>query len=253
MALYLSAMDRAWAINARTGEQIWSYFFKTRGTAITSTATRAWACMEAGFYFVTPDACLVSLDAKTGKERWYKQLGPAEMDYYGSTAPLVVGNHVFAGVGGDALDLQGFLEARDAETGDVQWKWYSTPQNPGDPGYDSWPDEYSPQRKHGGGGPWQPLTYDPDLNLVYVTTGNPNPVGCRPRAAKVTTCLRVRLWLSTPTRAEMAWYYQTSPHDAHDFDSTEAPVLFDGTWQGTNRESFWRRRRGTAISLCWTA
>ncbi len=210
--MYLSAMDRAWAINARTGEQIWSYFFKTRG-GHHFNGNKGMGMYGGWLYFVTPDACLVSLDAKTGKERWYKQLGPVEMDYYGSTAPLVVGNHVFAGVGGDALDIQGFLEARDPETGEVQWKWYTTPQNPGDPGYDSWPDEYS--RKHGGGGPWQPLTYDPDLNLVYVTTGNPNPVGATQsrKGDNLFTCSIVALNADT---GKMAWYYQTSPHDAHD-------------------------------------
>ena len=230
--MYISAMDRAWAINARTGEQLWSYFFKTRG-GHHFNGNKGMGMYGGWLYFVTPDAYLVSLDAKTGKERWYKQLAPVEMDYYGSTAPLVVGNHVYTGVGGDALDIQGFLEARDPETGDVQWKWYSTPQNPGDPGYDSWPDDYS--RKHGGGGPWQPLTYDPALNLIYVTTGNPNPVGATQsrKGDNLYTCSIVALNADT---GKMAWYYQTSPHDAHDWDSTEVPVLFDGTWQGKPRK-----------------
>ena len=162
-------------------------------------------------YFETPECYLVSLDATTGKERWYKQLAPVEEDYFCSTAPLVVGNHVYAGIGGDARDIQGWLDSLDPETGDVQWRWYTTPQNPGDPGYDTWPDDYS--RKHGGGGPWQPLTYDPELNLIYVTTGNPNPVGAtqsRP-GDNLFTCSIVALNADT---GKMAWYYQTSPHDS---------------------------------------
>ena len=184
-------------------------------------------------YFETPDCALVSLDAKTGKERWYKQLAPVEEDYFCSSAPLVVGNHVMAGMGGDARDIQGKLEAHDPETGDVQWTWYTTPQNPGDPGYDTWPDDYS--RKHGGAGPWQPLTYDPDLNLIYVSTGNPNPVGATQsrKGDNLFTCSIVAL---NPDTGKMAWYYQTSPHDAHDWDSTEAPVLFDAPWQGKPRK-----------------
>jgi alcohol dehydrogenase (cytochrome c) len=230
--MYISAMDRAWAINARTGELIWSYFFKTRG-GHHYNGNKGMGMYGSWLYFVTPDAYLVSLEAKTGKERWYKQIAPVEMDYYGSTAPLVVGNHVYVGVGGDALDLQGFLEARDPETGEVQWKWYTTPQNPGDPGYDTWPDDYS--RKHGDGNPWQPLTYDPALNLIYVTTGNPNPVGATQsrKGDNLFTCSIVALNADT---GKMAWYYQTSPHDSHDWDSTEVPVLFDGTWQGKPRK-----------------
>ena len=230
--MYISAMDRAWAINARTGEQKWSYYFKTRG-GHHNNGSRGMGMYGRWLYFETPDCFVVSLDAATGKERWFKEMAPIEEDYFCSAAPLVVGNHVYTGVAGDARDNRGWLDARDPETGEVQWRWYTTPQNPGDPGYDSWPDEYS--RKHGGGGPWQPLTYDPELNLVYVTTGNPNPVGAtqsRP-GDNLYTCSLVALNADT---GKMVWYYQTSPHDSHDWDSTQVPVLFDGTWQGTLRK-----------------
>ena len=229
--LYFSAMDRAWAVNARTGQQKWSYFFRTRG-GHHNNGSKGIGMYGGWLFFETPDCYLVSLDAKTGKERWYKEIAPVEKDYFCSNAPLVVGNHVYTGAGGDALDLQGYLEARDPESGDVQWRWNSTPQNPGDPGYDSWPDEYS--RKHGGGGPWQPLTYDPDLNLIYVTTANPNPVGATQsrKGDNLFTCSLVALNADT---GKMVWYYQTSPHDAHDWDSTQVPVLFDATWEGKPR------------------
>ena len=230
--LYFSAMDRAWAVNARTGQQKWSYFFRTRG-GHHNNGSKGIGMYGGWLFFETPDCYLVSLDAKTGKERWYKEIAPVEKDYFCSNAPLVVGNHVYTGAGGDALDLQGYLEARDPESGDVQWRWNSTPQNPGDPGYDSWPDEYS--RKHGGGGPWQPLTYDPDLNLIYVTTANPNPVGATQsrKGDNLFTCSLVALNADT---GKMVWYYQTSPHDAHDWDSTQVPVLFDATWEGKPRK-----------------
>ncbi len=230
--MYISAMDRAWAINARTGEQKWSYFFKTRG-GHHNNGSKGMAMYGRWLFFETPDCYLVSLDAATGKERWYKQLAPVEEDYFCSAAPLVVGNHVYAGIAGDARDNQGWLDSRDPETGEVQWRWYTTPQNPGDPGYDSWPDEYS--SKHGGGGTWQPLTYDPELNLIYVTTGNPNPVGAtqsRP-GDNLFTCSLVALNADT---GKLVWYYQTSPHDSHDWDSTQVPVLFDGTWEGKPRK-----------------
>jgi alcohol dehydrogenase (cytochrome c) len=230
--LYFSAMDRAWAINARTGEQKWSYFFRTRG-GHHNNGSKGMGMYAGWLFFETPDCYLVSLDAKTGKERWFKELAPVEKDYFCSTAPLVVGSHVYAGVAGDAIDNQGWLDARDPETGDVQWRWFTTPQNPGDAGYDSWPDDYS--RKHGGGGPWQPLTYDPELNLIYVATGNPNPVGATQsrKGDNLFTCSIVALNADT---GKLVWYYQTSPHDAHDWDSTQVPVLFDATWEGKPRK-----------------
>jgi alcohol dehydrogenase (cytochrome c) len=230
--LYISVTDRAWAVNVRTGEVLWSYFYKSRG-GHHMNASKGMSMYGGWLYFETPDCALVSLDAKTGKERWYKQLAPVEEDYFCSSAPLVVGNHVMAGMGGDARDIQGKLEAHDPETGDVQWTWYTTPQNPGDPGYDTWPDDYS--RKHGGAGPWQPLTYDPELNLIYVSTGNPNPVGATQsrKGDNLFTCSIVAL---NPDTGKMSWYYQTSPHDAHDWDSTEAPVLFDAPWAGKPRK-----------------
>src|SRR4029077_4365325 len=94
--------------------------------------------------------------------------------YYGSAAPVVIGHHVIAGVSGDDLDTSGYLEARDPETGALQWRWYGVPQKMGDPGSETWPNAAA--MVHGGAMTWQPVTYDPDLNLIYVTTGNPHPV-----------------------------------------------------------------------------
>ena len=87
-----------------------------------------------------------------------------------STAPLIVKNHVIVGVSGDDLDIPGYLEARDPETGDLQWRWYTYPE-PGTPEAKTWPNEEA--MKHGGGMTWGSSTYDPELNLLYLGTGNP--------------------------------------------------------------------------------
>ena len=125
-------------------------------------------------FFETPDCYLVSLDAATGKERWHKEIADVRQQYFCTPAPIIIGNHVIVGIGGDSLDVQGFLESRDPKPASVQWRWYTTPQKMGDAGSDTWPDEYS--MTHGGGMTWLPPTYDPELNLLYVPTGNPNPV-----------------------------------------------------------------------------
>ena len=90
-------------------------------------------------YFETPDCNLIAINAKDGKERWRKTIADVKVEYFCTMAPLVVGNKVIVGVGGDSLDNPGFLEARDPETGEVQWRWYTEPQ-PGEPGSETWPD-----------------------------------------------------------------------------------------------------------------
>src|SRR6202048_4826205 len=88
---------------------------------------------------------------------------------------------------------------------------------------------------HGGGMTWLPPTYDPDLNLLYVTTGNPNPVFA-PRSRpgdNLYTCAMVAL---NPDTGKMVWYFQTSPHDTHDWDSAQTPVLVDAEFNGRMRK-----------------
>jgi alcohol dehydrogenase (cytochrome c) len=229
--LYATMPDHAWAIDARTGRQIWHYFWKSEGGH--HDGERGFGMYGNWLFMETADNFVVSLDAATGKERWHKQIADVKLGYFSTNSPLIIGNHVIIGTGGDNLDVQGFLESRDPETGDLQWKWYTTPQKPGDAGYDTWPDDYS--RTHGGGMTWQPPTYDPDLNLVYVGTGNPNPVGAGQsrKGDDLFTCSVVAL---NPDTGKMVWYFQSSPHDTHDWDSTQVPVLFDGTWNGQPRK-----------------
>ena len=102
----------------------------------------------------------------------------------------MVGNHIIVGVGGDSLDVPGYLEARDPETGAVQWHWNTEPK-PGEPGSETWPNKEA--MTHGGGMTWIPGTYDPELNLLYWGTGNPNPVHAA-RAARATISGPARWW-----------------------------------------------------------
>ena len=170
--MYLTVPDHVWAIDARTGREIWHHAGQSR--AASTSATAASRCWATGSIYETPDCHLVSLNIKDGIERWHKQICDLDQFYYGSVAPVMVKNHVIAGVSGDDLDVPGYLEAHDPETGEMQWRWYAVPQKKGEPGSETWPNEEAMQ--HGGGMTWQPVTYDPELNLIYVTTGNPQPV-----------------------------------------------------------------------------
>ena len=229
--LYFATPDNAWAVDARSGRELWHYFWKTTGGI--HIGNRGVGMYGNWLYFETPDNYLVSLEAATGKERWHVHLADVKQEYFSTPAPMIIGDHVIVGVGGDSLDVPGFLEARDPETGTVQWKWWSEPLKKGDPGSETWPDLDS--MRHGGGMTWMPGTYDPELHLYYLGTGNPNPVlsGASRRGDDLYTCSIVALNIDT---GKMAWYYQVSPHDTHDWDATQTPVLIDGEFDGKPRQ-----------------
>jgi alcohol dehydrogenase (cytochrome c) len=229
--LYLTTPDNTWAVDARTGNVIWHYFWKTRGGI--HIGNRGVGVYGNWLYFETPDNYLVSVDAKTGKERWHVEIADVKQEYFSTPAPIVIGNHIMVGTGGDSLDVPGFLEARDPETGALQWRWYTEPMKKGDPGAESWPDEYS--MRHGGGMTWIPGTYDPDLKLYYLGIGNPNPVmaGQSRKGDDLFTCSIVAIHVDT---GKMAWYFQASPHDTHDWDSVQTPILIDGEIDGKPRK-----------------
>jgi alcohol dehydrogenase (cytochrome c) len=183
-------------------------------------------------YFLTPDNYFVSIEASTGRERWHKEIANVKREYFSTSAPIVVRNHVIIGVGGDSLDVPGYLESRDPETGELQWRWYTTPR-PGEPGSETWPDEYA--MAHGGGMPWLPGTYDPETNLYYFGTGNAQPVlvGVSRPGDNLWTASIVAVNVDT---GKLAWYYQATPHETHDWDAAQTPILIDGVIDGKPRK-----------------
>jgi alcohol dehydrogenase (cytochrome c) len=228
--LYVTAPDNVWALDARDGHQLWRYFWKTKGG--THIGNRGAAMWHNYLFFETPDNYLVSLDARTGKERWHVEIADFDQQYFSTMAPIVVGNHVLVGTGND-LDAPGFLQSYDPETGKRKWIFYTVPMNPGDPGLDTWPSLEA--ARHGGGQVWIPGVYDPETNLYIFGTGNPTPgyTGAGRKGDNLFTCALVAVNVDT---GKMAWYYQTSPHDTHDWDSAQTPILIDGTINGRPRK-----------------
>ncbi len=229
--LYFTTPDNTWAVDARSGRELWHYYWRTKGGI--HIGNRGVGMYENWLFFETPDDYLVSLDAKTGKERWHVEIADVKQEYFSTPAPIIIGNHVMVGTGGDSLDVPGFLEARDPETGKLQWRWWSEPLEKGDPGSESWPDSVS--MRHGGGMTWMPGTYDPELHLYYIGTGNPNPVmaGQSRKGDDLWTCSIVALNVET---GKIGWYFQASPHDTHDWDATQTPILIDGEFKGEQRK-----------------
>jgi len=229
--LYVTAPDHVWAVDAHDGHELWHYFWKTKGgTHIGNRGAGMWN----NYLFVeTPDNYLISLDARTGRERWHKEIASFAQQYFSTAAPVVIANHVLVGTGND-LDAPGFLQSFDPETGALQWKFYAVPMNPGDPGLETW--KSLDAARHGGGQMWIPGSYDPETHLYIVGTGNPTPAytsQTRGEGENLFTCAIVAINVDT---GKMAWYYQTSPHDTHDWDSAQTPVLVDADFKGNRRK-----------------
>ncbi len=229
--LYLSAPDNAWAVDARDGRQLWHYFWRTKGG--THIGNRGLGMWGSWLYLETPDDYLVCLDARTGKERWHKEIANFNQQYFSTMAPIAIGNHILIGTGND-LDEPGYVQARDPETGDVQWTFYTVPMKTGDAGLDTWGSLDG--AKHGAGNVWIPGSYDPETHLYIFGTGNPSPAYTNPPSRSgdnLFTCSIVAIDVDT---GKMAWYYQVNPHDTHDWDSTETPILVDGDFHGKPRK-----------------
>lgn len=228
--LYASAPDNAWAIDARTGAVLWHYYWRTKGG--THTSNKGMGIYGDWLYLETADDYLVSLDARTGKERWHQEIASFAEQYFSEAAPIVIDNHVLVGAGDDA-DEPGSLRSLDPDTGKQQWIFHTTPMNPGDPGLDTWPNLDA--ARHGGGNVWTAGAFDPQTRLYIFGTGNPSPAyGSSARKGdNLFTCALVAVDVDT---GKLAWYYQTSPHDTHDWDSSETPILVDGEFNGKPRK-----------------
>jgi alcohol dehydrogenase (cytochrome c) len=228
--LYLTTPDNIWAIDGHTGRSIWHYQRPSEGNHI---GHRGVGMFGDWLYFTTTDAKLVSLNARDGKVRWIIDLADPKLGYYSTMAPLVVRDHVIAGVSGDTTDIPGFLVSIDPDTGALQWKWYTEP-HPGEPGSETWPKD-SDAILHGGAMTWMTGTYDPKLNLLYWGTGNPNPVlaGDGRPGDNLYTCTIVAL---NPDTGKLVWNFQPSPHDVHDWDAVETPIVFDANFGGAPRK-----------------
>ncbi len=229
--LYFSTPDNAWAVDARDGRVLWHYYWKTKGG--THIGNRGLGMWGKWLYMETPDDYLVCLDAQTGKERWHKPIADFNRQYFSTMAPIVIGNRVIIGTGND-LDAPGFVQARDPETGDIQWTFFTTPQKKTDPGIETWGTLEG--ARLGAGNVWIPGSYDPETKLYIFGTGNPSPSYTNPKSRdgdNLYTCSLVAVNVET---GKMAWYYQMNPHDTHDWDSSETPILVDGEFKGKQRK-----------------
>ena len=224
----------AWAVDARSGRQIWRYRreLPENLTACCGLVNRGFAALGDRLFMTTLDAHLLALDMKTGNVLWDATLGDYKTGYASTLAPLVVKDKVIVGVAGGEYGIRGFIDAYDAQTGKQAWRFYTIP-GPGEPGFSSWAGE---SWKIGGTGVWVTGAYDPEQNAVFFGTGNPGPdyhSGSR-EGDNLYSCSLVVLDADT---GKLKWHYQFTPHDVHDYDSTEVPILADLTINGQPRKT----------------
>jgi alcohol dehydrogenase (cytochrome c) len=234
--LYVTgSFNYAWAIDARTGRPFWKYRRElpnnlTYGAA--APVNRGFAILGDRLFMVTLDAHLLAMDGRTGRIIWDTVLADYRVGYSATLAPLVVKDKVIVGISGGEYPTRGFLDAYDPQTGDRVWRFYTVP-GAGEKGSETWPNTDVLAR--GGGGTWMTGSYDPALNLIYWGTGNPNPdyYGSDREGDNLYTCSLVALDADT---GRLKWHFQFTPHDIHDWDANQVPVLADLTMGGSLRK-----------------
>ena len=228
-----SAATQVFALDAKTGRQMWRYERpqKVRNPYENNRVNRGVAILDDRVFVGTLDAALIALDAHTGKQLWEVQLADTKAGYELTAPPLPVKDKIITGISGGEFGIQGFIEAYDPATGKKLWHFNAVP-GPGEFGNDTW-DGDSWQR--GAGATWMPGVYDPKLNTVYWTVGNPGPDmnGDIRKGDNLFTCSVVAL---DPDTGARKWHYQFTPNDTHDWDSNEATILVDRDWHGQPRK-----------------
>ena len=221
------------ALDAKTGSQYWRYNHNLPEVLnfCCGRNNRGVAVLGDKLYMSTLDAHLVSLDAKTGSVLWDVEVADEATGYSKTAAPLVVGDKIITGIAGGEFGIRGFVDAYDAETGERLWRLYTIP-GPEHPDNASWAGD---SWRTGGSPTWMTGSYDPELNLVYWGTGNPGP-DWNGDVRLGDNLYSDAVLAIDPDTGELKWYFQFTPHDIHDWDSTQIPILADSEFGGQSRK-----------------
>ena len=223
----------ATALDLRTGRPIWSYRRSLPQGIVTccGQVNRGVALLDDQVFLGTVDAHLVALDARTGRVRWDVEVADYTKGYAITVAPLALKDKIIVGIAGGEYGIRGFLDAYDPTTGERLWRFWTVP-GPGEPGHDTWSGD---SWERGGAPTWVTGAYDPELDLLYWGTGNPGPdfIG---EVREGDNLYSESLIALDPDTGELQWYFQFLPHDIHDYDSTQIPVLLDAEFEGEQRK-----------------
>jgi alcohol dehydrogenase (cytochrome c) len=232
--MYVSeAPSNVTALDTRTGRPLWKYRRPmpddVRGCC--GQVNRGVAALDGMIYIGTFDAHLVALNAKTGAVVWDTQVANHKTGHSITAAPLAVKDKIVIGIAGGEYGVRGFLDAYDAKSGKRAWRFWTVPAK-GEPGAETWAGD---SWKNGAATTWVTGAYDPETNLVLWGTGNPGPDwngDVRGGDNLYSDCLIA----VDADSGKLKWYFQFTPHDVHDWDATEVPVLVDTEFRGAKRK-----------------
>jgi alcohol dehydrogenase (cytochrome c) len=222
------------ALDARTGRPLWTWSPAIPSDVIvigSPPVNRGVAVLDDSLFVGTVHGHLVALDARSGAVRWDIVVDDNKRGYYMTSAPLALDGRIVIGVSGAEAGIRGFLDAYDPASGRRLWRTFTVPA-PGEPGSETWGGD---SWRTGGGSAWLTGSYDPALNLIYWGTGNPGPDwngDVRP-GDNLYTCSLIAV---DAADGKIRWHFQFTPHDVHDWDSNEIPVLFDARLDGRLRK-----------------
>lgn len=232
--LYGTGPQQAFALDARTGQQIWLYS-RSRTPGVVGDAglatNRGAAILGDKVFMLTDDAHMIALNRTTGQLVWEVAMPEKPMHYGATVAPLVVKDMVIGGVAGGDWGVRGFLAAYRASDGKLVWRHWTIPTK-GEPGAETWGGD---PPETGGGSTWTTGSYDPETDTLYWATGNPYPDGDgqhRPGDDLYTNSILAL----NPESGKLKWFYQVTPHDVEDWDTTAPLVLVDTIYHGEQRK-----------------
>lgn len=222
------------ALDARTGRPLWRYTRKLPQVAshCTVMTNRGLAVLGDRLYLATLDMRLVAFDAKSGNVIFDVEVDDYKKGFSITHAPLAIDGKIIVGVTSGECALTGFVDAYDAATGKRLWRTHTIPQ-PGDPNRKTWEPESA--AGYGGSPTWTTGTYDVDTNTLFWMTGNPGP-DYDGRVRKGDNLYSCSVLALDPTTGRMKWWFQFTPHDVHDWDGNQTPVLIDGVVRGVKRK-----------------
>src|SRR5579862_3468185 len=248
--LYATSLTEVVALDAATGGQYWKLsrpfnpddfpmqrmYLVNKGVAIEGNTL---------FWTTGWDDHLLAIDASTGRVKWEVAAADWRKGYQLNVPPLVVKNMVIVGPATDDMGANCFIAAFDIHTGKEIWKFYTSPNTADDPAAKTWAGD---TWKHGGSPVWNDGSYDPETNLVFFGTGNPNPGWNgdeRSPGGKFDNLYSDSVVALDADTGKLKWYFQFTPDDEYDYDSTQVPVLADIDWQGKPRKvMMWANRNG---------
>ena len=242
------------AIDARSGEELWHYDAKIPKAQLAKTCcgpvNRGVAIWQEDsdsplqVFFGALDGRLIALDAATGMENWSVQSTPTDGNYSVTGAPRIVKGMIIIGNGGAELGVRGYVSAYDVTTGEMKWRFYTVPGDRNKPqenaaleaARETWSGDEWYKLGGGGGTAWDSLVYDPELDLLYIGTGNGSPWNRELRSPGGGD----NLYLSSivalrPDTGEYVWHYQVTPADNWDYTATQQMVLAELEIEGEMR------------------